>query len=115
MSPIAPPVATTEYFQAPLWRVAVSLPLERTVLSFGDLGFHETQFLVGDFTASVSFIENIKRILSSQLTESAMRAVGIAPIADARYEQEHNSKPKKPTPTEIPVIPIRVRHLSLLN
>jgi hypothetical protein len=84
------------------------------ILSSGDLGFHEAQFLVRDLPAGVSFIENIKRILSRQLTNSSVCTVGIAPIADARKEEKYNSKPKKPTPTEIPVIPMRVRHLSLL-
>ena len=83
--------------------------------ALGDLGFHEVQLLVRNIAARISFIQNIQRILSAGLTESSMCTVGIAPIADARNEQENNSKPKKPAPTEIPIIPMRVLHLSLLS
>jgi len=40
--------------------------------------------------------------------------VGVAPIADAGKEQKDDSKPKKPTPAEIPIIPICVGHSTLL-
>jgi hypothetical protein len=100
-------------YRVPFERTAVSNA--NLVLPFGDLGFHEAQFLVRDLTAGVSFIENIERVLSRQLAKSSVRTVGIAPVADARKQEKYNPKPKKPTPTEIPVIPIRVRHLSLLN
>jgi hypothetical protein len=71
--------------------------------------------LARDFASGLPYIENIKGILSGQPAESLMRAVGVAPVAYARKQQENDTEPQKPPLAKVPIVPIRVSHVILLN
>src|SRR6185312_8671862 len=55
-------------------------------------------------------VENIERVLSRRLGILLMCAVSIAPVADAREQKEDDTEPEKPTPAEIPVVPVSMTH-----
>lgn len=52
----------------------------------GNLRAHDAEFLAGNLASGVPSIEDVRCVLTRELTISAMGAVGISPIADARHE-----------------------------
>jgi len=53
------------------------------MLHLGNFRSHEAQLLARDFASGIPRIENIESILARELTVSSVRAVCIAPVADA--------------------------------
>src|SRR6185437_14909840 len=79
-------------------------------LLLGNLCLHQAILLASYLAFGVPRVENIERVLSRRLGILLMCAVSIAPVADAREQKEDDTEPEKPTPAEIPVVPVSMTH-----
>lgn len=83
-------------------------------LFLGKIRFHLAIFFPAYLSSGISLIENIDRLFPRLRVIFSVRLVTVAPVPDARKQQEYYAKLKNPTPAGIPIVPIIMIHLTLL-
>lgn len=71
--------------------------------------------LPAQFSAGVSFIQDVLSIICRPAVKPSMSAIGVAPVPQAGKHQDHKAEPKHPSPAEVPVVPKKVVHLYALR
>ena len=85
------------------------------VLAARNIRFQQPILLPSEFSAGISFIENIDSFFSRQSIVFSMSAIAVPPIPKTRKHQKDESKPQDPAPPKIPIVPIKMIHLMFLG